>query len=513
MASRKTGLIIGVAAAGVAAAALAGGGLRWAPSGALAMDHGLPMTHVSSTNIFSPPPGAPLSFADIFEKVSPAVVSIRVTSHLDPRASHRLAVPGLPFSLPAPQGGDDGDDDEGGKGAKAEASGSGFFITGDGYIVTNNHVVEHAEDITVTLKGGKEMPAKIVGRDEATDLAVIKVEGTGYPFVDFENSAKPRVGDWVIAVGNPFGLDGTATAGIVSAYARDMGDNFVDFIQIDAPINQGNSGGPTFDTFGRVIGVNSAIISPSGGSVGIAFAIPSDVADSITKQLIATGKISRGYLGATIQNVTPDIAESLGVPGRKGALVAQLKPGGPAEKGGIQSGDVITELNGKPISSSIELTRMVAMTHTGDALHLTLLRSGKPMNLTVKSGLRPTESMLAANDGGDDRPGAPPPAERVHPKALGMSFGAADDAELHERLGLPADVRGAVVLSVKGSSDAGEKGVKPGDVVVRAGDRSVRSPGDIPAAVADAKHAGRSSILLGIYRDGRTTFLPIKLEG
>ena len=514
MASRKTGIIIGVAAAGVAAAALAGGGVRWAPSSALALNHSLPLTRVSNATIFSPPPGAPLSFADIFERVSPAVVSIEVTSHADRRTARRLVVPGLPFALPGPDGqGDEGED--GGPGAKTQSSGSGFFITGDGYIVTNNHVVENAEDIKVTLKGGKEMPAKIVGRDEATDLAVLKVAGTGYPFVDFENSAKPRVGDWVIAVGNPFGLDGTATAGIVSAYGRDIGDSFVDFIQIDAPINRGNSGGPTFDIYGRVIGVNSAIFSPSGGSVGIGFAIPSDVADSITKQLIAGGKITRGYLGATIQNVTPDIAESLGLQGKKGALVAQLVHGGPAEKAGVQGGDVIVELNGRSVASSTELTRMVALSHAGDPLRVTLLRGGKLLTLNVRSGVRPTETQLASNDNGqkDGAGGAPAPDHAAHPNVLGMTFGPTDDAGMHERLGLPADIKGAAVLSVKGSSDAKEKGLQAGDVVVRAGDRSVRGPADIPAAVAEARHAGRSSILLGVWRDGRTTFVAIKLEG
>jgi len=513
MASRKTGIIIGVAAAGIAAAALAGGGVRWAPSGAVGLNHQLPLTRVSNSTIFSPPPGAPLSFADIFERVSPAVVSIEVTSHIDPRAARRLVIPGAPFALPGPQG-EDGEDD-GAKGAKTQSSGSGFFITADGYLVTNNHVVENAEDIKVTLQGGKELAARIVGRDEATDLAVLKVDGKGFPFVDFENSAKPRVGDWVIAVGNPFGLEGTATAGIVSAYGRDMGDSFVDFIQIDAPINRGNSGGPTFDIYGRVIGVNSAIISPSGGSVGIGFAIPADVADTITKQLIAGGKVARGYLGATIQNVTPDIADSLGIPGRKGALVAQLVHGGPAEKAGVAGGDVIIELNGRPVGSSTELTRLVALTHTGDPLRVTLLRGGKQMTLNVRSGARPTESQLASNDNGREggAEAAPDGAKSAHPSALGMTFGATDDPGVHNRLELPADINGALVLSVKGASDADEKGLKAGDVVVRAGDRSVRGPGDIPAAVADAKHAGRSSILLGVFRDGRTTFVPIKLQG
>jgi len=244
------------------------------------------LIRASTAPIFAPPPGAPLSFADIFDKVSPAVVSIDVTSKVDPRAAALGRIPGLPFELqPKGRGGQgqgqgqdqdqgQGQDDGGGDAPAAMSSGSGFFISADGYIVTNNHVVENAAEIKVILKDERELVGTIVGRDEATDLAVIKVEGRGFPFVDFENSAKPRVGDWVIAVGNPFGLGGTATAGIISAYGRDIGETFVNYIQIDAPINRGNSGGPTFDIYGRVIGVNTAIFSPSGGSVGIGFAIP-----------------------------------------------------------------------------------------------------------------------------------------------------------------------------------------------------------------------------------------------
>jgi serine protease Do len=525
MASKRTGLIVGVAAAGVAAAALASTGVRWTPAFAEMQGHPLPVTRVSTATIFSPPPGAPLSFADIFEKVSPAVVSIDVTSHIDPRTAmlHGLHIPGLPGGPGGPKGGggDDNDDngDGGGGGApggaarpKAQSSGSGFFISATGYIVTNNHVVENAEDISVTLTDGRKMPAKVIGRDEATDLAVIKVDGSGFPFVDFENSAKPRVGDWVIAVGNPFGLEGTATAGIVSAYGRDIGDSFVDFIQIDAPINRGNSGGPTFDIYGRVIGVNSAIFSPSGGSVGIGFAIPADVADTITKQLIAGGKVTRGYLGATIQNVTPDIAESMGMKGRKGALVAEVVHGGPAEKGGLQSGDVVVDLNGHAVSSSTELTRLVAQSHTGDTLHLSVLRGGKPRTVDVRSGTRPSEAQLNLNGKGDDEGGAAPDAAPAqHSTVLGMTLGALDDTTRHQ-LGLAPDVHGAVVLGVKDTSDAAERGLKTGDILVRAGDGAVASPADVQAAVAKAKKGGLTSILLGVRREGRTLFVPVKIE-
>jgi len=528
MASRKTGLIVGVALAGVAAAAMAGGGARWAPQNASTAAHPLQLTHVSTAGMFAPPPDAPLSFADIFQKVSPAVVSINVTERVSvPRGIH---VPGLPFNVVPgnPPGGDDGDDDsdggdngggDSGAGAdhggttKAEASGSGFFISPDGYIVTNNHVVEHAEDIKVVLTDKRELPAKVIGRDEATDLAVIKVQGSNFPYVDFENSAKPRVGDWVIAIGNPFGLGGTATAGIVSAYGRDIGDNFVDFIQIDAPINRGNSGGPTFDVYGRVIGVNSAIFSPSGGSVGIGFAIPSNVADQITKQLIAGGKITRGYLGATIQNVTPELAESMGLgKDAKGALVADLVPGGPAQKAGVLPGDVVLDLNGHAVGSSTELTRLVAQTENGQIMHVTVLRDGKTHVVDVRSGTRPSEAQLAQqeNGGGDqsgpDADGAP----GKHASTLGMMLGALDN-DTRGKLGVPEAVHGAVILGVKGSSDAGEKGLKAGDIIVMAGDKNIAGPADVSEAVQAAKKEGRASIRLGVRRDGHTLFLPIKL--
>jgi serine protease Do len=522
MASMKTGFLIGVACAGVAAAALAGGGVRWTPTAGLG-GHALPLTRVSTGTIFSPPPGAPLSFADIFERVSPAVVSIDVTSHVDARTLRQI--PGFenfPFAQPpGDKGGDDDDsgsggsggDDGGAKGPKAQSSGSGFFISADGYLVTNNHVVENAEDIKITLTDGRQMAAKIIGRDEDTDLAVLKVQGTGFPFVDFENSARPRVGDWVLAVGNPYGLNGTATAGIVSAYGRNIGDNFVDFIQIDAPINRGNSGGPTFDIYGRVIGVNSAIFSPSGGSVGIGFAIPADVADLISKQLIAGGKITRGYLGATIQDVTPEIADSMGMAGKKGALVADLAPGGPAQKSGVLPGDVVVDLNGHAVGGATELTRLVAGQHPGDTLHLSVLRAGKPRTIDVTSGTRPPPSELAANENGDQGGAAAAPggSHAEHPSALGLTLGPLD-AATRGRLGLPAELQGAVVLGVKDSSDAGDKGMKSGDIIVRAGDSNVATPADVVAAVAAAKKAGRASILLGIHRDGVTRFAPIKIE-
>ncbi|HLI64864.1 MAG TPA: Do family serine endopeptidase [Caulobacteraceae bacterium] len=511
MASLKSGIIIGLAAAGVAAVALAAGGVRVSPS-SVGVSR-VPTTMASTATIFAPPPGAPMSFADIFERVSPAVVSIEVTSKVSLKELQNI--PGfqnLPNLTPK---GDDGDNnDDQAPTQKAESQGSGFFISSDGYIVTNNHVVENATDIKVTLKDGKILPAKVIGRDKATDLAVVKVDGSNYPFVDFENSAKPRVGDWVIAIGNPLGLGDTATAGIVSAYGRDIGDSFVDFIQIDAPINLGNSGGPTFDTYGRVIGVNSQIASPSGGSIGIGFAIPADVADAITKQLIAKGAITRGYMGASIENVTPEIAESLGMGDRKGALVADLTPDGPALRAGVKSGDVVVGVNGHEVDSASELTRLVAASHNGDTLHLAILRDGKPITLDVRSGTRPSEEQIAANLNGSDNtaPTAPDASPVPHPHVLGMTLGALDE-RTRRQFQMPADAHGALVLGVKGTSDASEQGVQAGDVIVRAGDLTVVAPQDVELAVANARKAGRTSILLGVRRDGRTAFVAVKMDG
>ena len=522
MTSKKTGYLLGaVAGAGVMAAAVAGAGMR------------LPSAHAdqarliraSTAPIFAPPPGAPMSFADIFDRVSPAVVSINVTSRVE--ASALRKVPGFenfPFDLtPKGKGGGDGEEDaappQGGRGQPRlptqQSAGSGFFISADGYIVTNNHVVENAETIKVVLKDETELDAVVVGRDEGTDLAVIKVKGgrTNFPFVNFENAGKPRVGDWVIAVGNPFGLGGTATAGIISAYGRDIGETFVDYIQIDAPINRGNSGGPTFDIYGRVIGVNTAIFSPSGGSVGIGFAIPAEVADKVTKQLISGGKIQRGYIGATIQNFTPDMAEAQGLGAQKGAIVSDLVPGGPSQRAGLMPGDVVVAINGVSVKSSSELTREVAKGRAGDSLRLDVIREGKHRTVEVRSGIRPSERDLASNDntpGGPQRtPGDP---TTPHPSVLGMALGPLDEAT-RRRLNAPETLHGVLVESVDQTSDAGQKGLRRGDVIVQAGGKPVTSAADVAAAVDSARKAGRTGILMGIFRQGRTTFLPLKVTG
>jgi serine protease Do len=377
-------------------------------------------THANKpVNTPAPAPAgvAPVSFADIVQRVAPAVVSIDIEEKGPSRALYQRG----------PRGGQDdqgGDGLEGlppelrrffeqhGRGQQDEqpqtplrASGSGFFISRDGYIVTNNHVVENAATITVKTNDDRELKAKLVGRDPATDLAVIKVDGGSFPYVSFEDKGKPRVGDWVIAVGNPFGLGGTATAGIVSALSRPSEGPYVDYMQIDAPINRGNSGGPSFDMNGRVVGVNSAIYTPSGGSVGIGFDIPADVVQKVSRTLIDHGKVTRGYLGATIQGITPEIAESMGLKSKKGALVASLTSGGPAAKAGLQTGDLVTRIDGHEVESSNDLTRQVALVSPGQDMRLTVLRDGRTQELTVKSGLRPSEDELARNERQDRQGG------------------------------------------------------------------------------------------------------------
>ena len=457
--------------------------------------------------------GAPVSFADIVQRVAPAVVSIDVEGKPDP--SHIVfggGDDGSPFG-----GGGDGDDNDGqggpggqggvpfgftiprgqGPAPKMQATGSGFFISADGYVVTNNHVVEGADKITVRTSDDRSLKATLIGRDAATDLAVIKVEGQGFPFVDFEDRAKPRVGDWVVAVGNPFNLGGTATAGIVSALGRPnvSGSNYVDYMQIDAPINRGNSGGPTFDMAGRVVGVNTAIFSPTGGSVGIGFDIPADVAASVTRQLISSGKVVRGYIGATVQDVTAEISESVGLGGRKGALVADLTPGGPSETAGLRAGDVVLAVDGHEVNSASELTRQVALAHAGEVIHLQVRRDGKAEEVDIRSGVRPPEATLAKNV---YQSGKGDGAEQDIPRVLGMRL-------------VPRAEGGLTIQAVANDSDAGEKGLHQGDVVLRANDRHTNAVGDLAAAVTEARQAGRENVLLLINRNGRNIFVPLKL--
>ncbi len=439
---------------------------------------------------------SPASFADIVQRVSPAVVSIEIEGKANPGPVAFQGQAPAPFMLPfgAPdQGGDDGAP------AKMHALGSGFLVSADGYIVTNNHVVDGASQITARTSDGKEYKARLIGRDQATDIAVVKIEGQNFPFVSFEDRAKPRVGDWVVAVGNPFGLGGSATAGIVSALQRrNVGEsNYVDYMQIDAPINRGNSGGPTFDVQGRVVGVNTAIYSPSGGSVGIGFDIPADVAASISKQLISQGKVVRGYIGATIQDVTPEIAESFGLPEAKGALVAELTPGGPSERAGLQSGDLVRRINGHEVASASDLTRQVALASAGETMRLDILRDGKMREVEVRSAVRPSEAQLAANDrGGEGDQGGP--ASESSARVLGMRVE-------------PNGQGGVTIAGVKGDSDAAEKGLRAGDVILSAAGRPTASAADLSAAIEAMRRSGRKDVLLQVQREGRRSFVPLSL--
>jgi serine protease Do len=507
----KTFLVGAIAGAGVAAAALAGAGLQWPGAAAQPVSQSAQLVRTGGQAAFAPPPGAPLTFADIIERVAPAVVSIETRSKVRADQLRRIpgfenfpfAVPGQPAQpgarggqpTPAPQAEDDDAPEQFG-------AGSGFFISADGYVVTNNHVVENADEITVKLTDDRELKARVVGRDEATDMAVLKVDGGPFPFVDFETAAKPRVGDWVIAIGNPFTLGGTVTAGIVSAFSRDIGDQYVDYIQIDAPINRGNSGGPTFDVYGRVIGINTAIYSPNGAYAGIGFAIPADVADAISKQLISGGKVARGYLGVTIASVGDDIKDSLNLPNKNGAYVTETTPGGPADRAGVKVGDIVTKLNGQPVKDNTELTRRVAQARAGDVLKLEVLRNGKPVALEVRSGVRPTEAELAARNGGDDSSRVTPPPATEGTAVLGINV-APLDAAVRKRFSLDNGVNGVAITGVTPQTEAAKKGFRPGDVIVMADNRDITSVAEFQAAVNAVKSSGRPSVLLLVKREGR----------
>lgn len=499
------------AAAGLmfATVATAGGVISWPGAQAQVATAGGTRLSAASAIPFDPPPGAPDSFADIFDKVAPAVVQIEVKTRVQGRAGALpFNIPGLPFQLQpqTPEGEEEEDAPE------ALGSGSGFFISADGYIVTNNHVVADATEIKVKMNDERELTAKLVGRDEGTDLAVLKVEGGNFPYVDFEEAAQPRVGDWVIAVGNPFGLGGTATAGIVSARGRDIGERYVDFIQIDAAINRGNSGGPTFDIYGRVIGVNTAIFSPSGGSVGIGFAIPADVVKSVTGQLISKGSIERGYLGVTIGTLTDDQRAALGLGDDvKGAIVTDVTAGGPGERAGLRSEDIIVSMNGEAIENNTQVTRRVGSSKPGDLLKLDVIREGRRITVDVRSGTRPSEAELNGGGGlSEAEPGpAPIPAGQ---KIEGLTV-APLTAALREQYDLPANVNGVVITeAARVETPSGDRlNFQPGFVITRANNRAVATVEDLRAAVAAARGASRPGVLLSVRTPEGTQPVVIEL--
>jgi len=395
----------------------------------------------------------------------------------------------------------------GGPGPRVASLGSGFIIDPAGLIVTNNHVIANADQITVTLSDNTSLQAKVIGRDSVTDLALLKVEPKGpLPAATWGDSGKARVGDWILAIGNPFGLGGTVTAGIISATARDIHSGpYDDYLQTDASINRGNSGGPMFDLSGSVIGIATAIYSPSGGSIGIGFAIPAALAQPIIEQLKATGKVERGWIGARIQPMTDDLAESVGLDKGRGAMIATIDAGSPAANAKLQPGDVILSYDGKPIERSRQLPRLVADTPPDKQVKLSIWRDGKEYAVELKA---------AALD--PNRPAPQPPApEKPKPPPTVEAFGlklARITPELRKQFSLSESAQGALITEVQQNSAGANQGLRPGDLIVGVGHAAIASPEDVPNFAASARKAGQKRALVRIEREGATRFVALPLE-
>ena len=442
----------------------------------------------------------PDSFADQVEQLSPAVVNISTTTIVSegPGMDMPQFPPGSPFEEFFKNFGDEN------RQRRASSLGSGFIIDAEGIVVTNFHVIENAEEITVTLSDETSFTAKVLGQDQKTDIAVLKIDpgDTALTAVPFGDSDSLRVGDWVLAIGNPFGLGGTVTAGIVSARGRDIGNGpYDDFIQTDASINRGNSGGPLFNTDGQVIGINTAIFSQSGGSVGIGFAISSNLAKRVTKQLVEFGTTRRGWLGVFIQEVTSDIAETLGLEGSGGALVSSVNENSPADIAGLEPGDVILSFDGKKIERMRDLPRIVAETDIGTTVVVEIFRGGRLSTVEVTLGELEKAELVGLV-------GEQPEGDAQTLDRLGFTVDDLD-GELAAELGLDDTLTGVVVTEVAADSPAMEKGVEPGDIIRRFGQRRVDSAADLAASVAETLDAGRSGVLLLIERDGRERFVQI----
>lgn len=442
----------------------------------------------------------PESFADQVEQLSPAVVNISTTTIVNegPGMDMPQFPPGSPFEEFFKNFGDEN------RQRRASSLGSGFIIDAEGIVVTNFHVIENAEEITVTLSDETSFTAKVLGQDQKTDIAVLKIDpgDTALTAVPFGDSDSLRVGDWVLAIGNPFGLGGTVTAGIVSARGRDIGNGpYDDFIQTDASINRGNSGGPLFNTDGEVIGINTAIFSQSGGSVGIGFAISSNLAKRVTKQLVEFGTTRRGWLGVFIQEVTSDIAETLGLEGSGGALVSSVNENSPADIAGLEPGDVILSFDGKKIERMRDLPRIVAETDIGTTVVVEIFRGGRLSTVEVTLGELEKAELVGLV--GEQPEGDAQTLDRLGFKVDDL------DGELAAELGLDDTLTGVVVTEVAADSPAMEKGVEPGDIIRRFGQRRVDSAADLAASVAETLDAGRSGVLLLIERDGRERFVQI----
>jgi serine protease Do len=436
----------------------------------------------------------PSGFADVVEKVKPAVVSVQVkidtgkrnketarSSSREPdRSSRRFGESGSPGAKSSSRGR-----------SILTGQGSGFFISSDGYAVTNFHVVEKADNVEVTLDDGRVFAAKVIGADERSDLALVKVDGTGLPYVTFAD-AVPRIGDWVIAVGNPFGLGGTVTAGIVSAQGRDIGAGpYDDFLQIDAAVNRGNSGGPTFDTDGNVVGVNTAIVSPTGGSVGIAFAIPSSTVKAVVTQLKDTGKVARGWIGVQIQEVTADIAEGLRLRGTRGALVAEPQPGSPAAKGGIESGDVIVSINGAEAHDSRDVARTISNLSPGSTASVVVVRNGEEKSFNVVLGNLPDQREASISTEVPRQKGTSVPR-------VGVSVAAVSE--------------GVVVTGVDPDGPAADQGLASGDVILQAEGKKVAGVNDLRNTIEAAQRAGKHAVLMRIRSGDGIKFVAVLLN-
>ena len=465
---------------------------------ALVLGFGLALAPAPEAQAF----GAPESFADLADQISPSVVNITTSALIAGPADEMPVVPeGSPFEDFFEDFNNRGDSGP----QRSEALGSGFVISEDGFIVTNNHVIEGADEIMIEFFSGKKLPAKLVGTDTKTDIALLKVEaGEPLPFVTFGNSDLMRVGDWVMAMGNPLGQGFSVSAGIVSARGRQLSGSYDDFLQTDAAINRGNSGGPLFNLDGQVIGVNTSILSPNGGSIGIGFSMASNVVGKVVDQLKQFGETRRGWLGVRIQDMTPEIAESLGLDEAVGALVSDV-PEGPARDAGVLARDVITRFDGQPVNDAGDLTRRVADAPIGKAVPVIVMRAGRTETLQVTLGRR-EEAEARTMPASAPAPDAPREME-----TLGLTLAPLDD-DIRSRLGLDASDVGLMILNVDPASEAFTKGLREGDLITEAGQQRVTKLQDLEDMITQAKGAGRQSILLLIRRGGDPRFVALSLD-